>query len=71
LLPSGMTMYIDGIKYFDYQVTESRSESWPYNKIPQNLILNLAIGGGMGGDIDPALTSQKLILDYVRVYELK
>jgi beta-glucanase (GH16 family) len=70
-LPSGMTMYIDGIKYFDYQVTESRSESWPYNKIPQNLILNLAIGGGMGGDIDPALTSQKLILDYVRVYELK
>lgn len=70
-LPSGMTMYIDGKKYFDYQVAESRSEAWPYDKIPQNLILNLAIGGGMGGDIDPALTSQKFILDYVRVYELE
>jgi beta-glucanase (GH16 family) len=70
-LPTGMTMYVDGKKYFDYQVTESRSLAWPYSRIPQNLILNLAMGGGMGGDIDPALTSQKLIFDYVRVYELK
>ena len=70
-LPTGMTMYIDGKKYFDYQVTESRSAAWPYSKIPQNLILNLAMGGGMGGNVDPALTSQKLIVDYIRVYELK
>lgn len=70
-LPTGMTMSIDGKKYFDYKVTESRSSTWPYSKIPQNLILNLAMGGGMGGNVDPALTSQKLIVDYVRVYELK
>ncbi|MDD5150482.1 MAG: glycoside hydrolase family 16 protein [Flavobacterium sp.] len=70
-LPTGMTMYIDGVKYFDYQVNDERGLTWPYSKIPQNLILNLAIGGGMGGDIDPQLTSQKLIFDYVRVYELK
>lgn len=70
-LPTGMRMYIDGKKYFDYQVTESISSTWPFGKIPQNLILNLAMGGGMGGNVDPALTSQKLIVDYVRVYELK
>lgn len=70
-LPTGMTMYVDGKKYFDYQITESRSVAWPYSKKPQNLILNLAMGGGMGGDIDPKLTSQKFILDYVRVYELE
>jgi len=70
-LPTGMTMYIDGKKYFDYQVTESRSLTWPYSKIPQNLIINLAMGGGMGGEVDPSITSQKLIFDYVRVYELK
>lgn len=70
-LPTGMTMFIDGKKYFDYQVTEARSFTWPYSKIPQNLILNLAMGGGMGGDIDPSITSQKVIFDYVRVYELE
>jgi beta-glucanase (GH16 family) len=70
-LPTGMTMYVDGKKYFDYPLNESRSATWPYSKIPQNLILNLAMGGGMGGDVDPALTSQKIIFDYVRVYELK
>jgi beta-glucanase (GH16 family) len=72
-LPTGMTMYIDGLKYFDYQKNETRSLTWPYDKIPQNFILNLAMGGGWGGakGVDPALTSQKLIFDYVRVYELK
>jgi beta-glucanase (GH16 family) len=70
-LPTGMTMYVDGKKYFGYPLNESRKATWPYSKIPQNLILNLAMGGGMGGDVDPALTSQKIIFDYVRVYELK
>lgn len=72
-LPTGMTMSVDGVKYFDYQKNEERSKTWPYDKIPQNLILNLAMGGGWGGaqGVDPIMTSQKLIIDYVRVYELK
>jgi beta-glucanase (GH16 family) len=69
-LPTGMKMYLDGVQYFDYQLNESRKVSWPYDR-PQDLILNLAMGGGMGGNINPNLTSQKLIFDYVRVYELK
>lgn len=69
-LPTGMKMYVDGIQFFDYQLNETRKLAWPYDR-PQNLILNLAMGGGMGGNIDPKLTSQKLIFDYVRVYELK
>ncbi len=70
-LPTGMTMFVDGRKYFDYHDTSSKL-SWPFDK-PQNLILNLAIGGGWGGTkgIDSTLTSQKMIVDYVRVYELK
>jgi len=68
-LPTGMIISIDGKKYFEYKDTSSEL-SWPYNK-PQNLILNLAMGGGMGRDVDPTLTSQKLIVDYVRVYELQ
>ncbi len=68
-LPTGMIISIDGKKYFEYKDTAT-DLSWPFNK-PQNLILNLAMGGGMGRDVDPTLTSQKLIVDYVRVYELQ
>jgi beta-glucanase (GH16 family) len=68
-LPSGMSIYIDGKKYFDYHDT-SNDLTWPFNK-GQNLILNLAIGGGWGGakGLDPAMTSQQFIIDYVRVFE--
>ncbi len=68
-LPSGMIIYIDGKKYFDYHDT-SNDLTWPFNKA-QNLILNLAVGGGWGGakGLDPAMTSQQFIIDYVRVFE--
>ena len=68
-LPSGMIIYIDGKKYFDYHDT-SNDLTWPFNKA-QNIILNLAIGGGWGGakGLDPVMTSQQFIIDYVRVYE--
>jgi beta-glucanase (GH16 family) len=69
-LPGGISIFIDGKKYFDYNDT-SNDLTWPFNK-PQNLIINLAIGGGWGGakGIDPEMKSAKFILDYVRVYEL-
>jgi beta-glucanase (GH16 family) len=59
--------FVDGKKYFIYDKLNGDWE-WPFNN-PQNLIINLAIGGGMGGDIDENLTSQQLIVDYVRIYE--
>ena len=70
-LPTGMTILVDGKKYFEYHDTSSKL-AWPFDK-PQNLILNLAMGGGWGGakGVDSTLTSQKMIVDFVRVYELK
>ena len=70
-LPKGMKIFIDGKEYFDYHDT-SNPLTWPFNK-PQNIILDMAIGGGMGGPkgVNQILTSQKLIFDYVRVYELQ
>jgi hypothetical protein len=45
---------------------------WPFDKA-QNIIINLAVGGGWGGiqGIDESVDSHQYILDYVRVYELK
>lgn len=69
-LSGGISILIDGRKYFDYHDT-STNLTWPFNK-PQNLILNLAMCGGWGGakGMDPEMKSSKFIIDYVRVYEL-
>lgn len=41
---------------------------WPYDK-QYFLILNLAIGGNWGGEIDPTIFPAEMVIDYVRVYQ--
>lgn len=62
---------IDGKRYYTYDKNKDELE-WPFHK-PQNIIINLAIGGGWGGTqgIDSTWINHQYILDYVRVYELK
>ena len=64
--PEGITGFVDGNEYFLYDKTADRLE-WPFNE-PQNIILNLAMGGGMGGEIDPTANAAQFVIDYVRVY---
>ena len=68
--PTEVRGFVDGEEYYLYDKNANELE-WPFDK-PQNLILNLAMGGGWGGaqGMDETVTSQKFILDYVRVYEL-
>ncbi len=67
--PEGMDVLIDDQPYFTYDDT-STELSWPFDQA-QNIILNLAMGGGWGGALgmDESIVSQKMIVDYVRVYE--
>lgn len=67
--PDGMNILVDDQHYFTYDDTRTEL-AWPFNK-PQNIILNLAMGGGWGGaqGMDEEINSQKMIIDYVRVYE--
>jgi beta-glucanase (GH16 family) len=65
--PSGIQAFVDGVKYYTYDKLNGEWE-WPFNN-PQDIIMNLAMGGGMGGKIDEDITSQKLLIDYVRVYQ--
>ncbi|PSR11628.1 MAG: hypothetical protein DA408_10980 [Bacteroidetes bacterium] len=60
--------YVDDQLYFTY-ADNSTELTWPFSQ-PQNLILNLAMGGGWGGQQGLAenITSQKMVIDYVRVY---
>lgn len=43
-------------------------KKWPFSA-PQYLLLNLAIGGDLGGPVDDAIFPMKLEIDYVRVYQ--
>jgi beta-glucanase (GH16 family) len=67
--PDGIKAFVDDKQYFNYEDT-STELAWPFGKA-QNLILNLAMGGGWGGakGMDETVTTQKMIIDYVRVYE--
>jgi beta-glucanase (GH16 family) len=65
---SAITLYYDGVmvgsaypKFGDYT-------TWPFDR-QFYFILNLAMGGNLGGTIDPALTSATYEIDYVRVYQ--
>jgi beta-glucanase (GH16 family) len=69
--PEGIIATVDGIEYFKYNDTTT-ALSWPFDK-PQNIILNLAMGGGWGGlqGMDESVTTQRIYVDYVRVYQRK
>ncbi len=59
-------MFLDGEHHYTYDKIANELE-FPFNT-PQNLIVNMAMGGGMGGEISPGLKSQKMELEYIRVY---
>ncbi len=71
--PDKITFSIDGDELF---VFEKQSDygwrEWPFDK-NFHLILNIAIGGNWGGQkgVDDAIFPQKMLIDYVRYYELK
>ncbi len=62
--------YVDGVHYFTFKNNGEGSEAWPFDQ-PFHLILNLAIGGGLGGrmGINDDLFPHKFEVDYVRVYQ--
>lgn len=61
--------FIDGAPYHSFRIDQAGAENQnPFQK-PFYLILNLALGGSWGGDIDDSIFPQKFLIDYVRVYE--
>lgn len=66
--------YIDNKLFYEsYKGEDGRipgNEGWPFDK-PYYLILNLAIGGNWGGEIDDSIFPCEMQIDYVRIYEQK
>lgn len=62
--PDGIFFLVDDTLYHSFD----NSASTPFNS-EFFFILNIAMGGTLGGDIDPAFTSATMEIDYVRVYQ--
>jgi beta-glucanase (GH16 family) len=60
--------YVDDVPYYTYNPSPKTSANWPFDA-EHFLIMNIAMGGTLGGTIDPTLTSARMEVDYVRVYE--
>jgi beta-glucanase (GH16 family) len=59
---------IDGAVHFEYKNPRTGPERWPFDK-PQFLILNIAIGGYLGGEVDDAAFPMAMEVEHVRVYQ--
>jgi beta-glucanase (GH16 family) len=65
-----ITFYVDGIAYNHFDNDQNGFKSWPFDK-EFHLLLNIAVGGNWGGKfgVDDNIFPQKMLVDYVRVYQ--
>lgn len=59
---------VDGVVHYTYKPAVKNIDNWPFSA-NQFIILNVAMGGSLGGNIDPDFTEGTMEIDYVRVYQ--
>lgn len=66
---TSLTFSYDGKDTYTYSPAIRNADTWPFDK-PCYLILNLAIGGTLGGPVvDPTIFPQEFVIDYVKVWD--
>lgn len=67
-----MQWFVDGKQVFEVTNDGTGKDAWPFDQ-PFHLLLNIAIGGNWGGQkgVDDSIFPQKMLVDYVRVYQLQ
>lgn len=66
--PERIVIGVDGVNYYQYLNPGSGRAAWPFDA-PQYLLLNIAIGGTLGGRIDDAIFPVQMEVEHVRVYQ--
>ncbi|MDO4535424.1 MAG: glycoside hydrolase family 16 protein [Clostridium perfringens] len=72
--PNKIELSVDGHVYFTYyrdvyNIGADSWKSWPFNKA-FNMILNVAVGGSYGGEVDNSIFPQTMSIKYIKVYNL-
>lgn len=65
-------IFVDTTHYFTFKKESDDPEKWPFNR-RFHMILNVAVGGNWGAvqGIDSTIYPREMLIDYVRVYQLK
>ncbi|MBN8491491.1 MAG: glycoside hydrolase family 16 protein [Burkholderiales bacterium] len=61
---------IDGVVYYRYPNPRAGRTTWPFDA-PQYLLLNIAIGGTLGGAVDDTIFPVTMEIEHVRVYQAR
>ena len=60
---------VDDVNYFQFNNPKDKDRRrWPFDD-PQYLLLNIAIGGDLGGKVDDSIFPVKMEVDYVRMFQ--
>jgi len=65
--PTSITTYLDGNQFFTMNIS-GVEPYYPFNE-EFFFIFNVAMGGTLGGDIDPNFTEDIMEVDYIRLYQ--
>jgi len=68
--PQRVQFGVDGQVHFTYTNAGTGSAQWPFNA-PQFMILNIAIGGDLGGPVDDTIFPVRMEVEHVRVWQAK
>jgi len=66
--PNQISFLVDDVIFYTYKPDTKDAATWPFDA-SQFIILNVAMGGTLGGSIDSAFTESSMEIDFVRVYQ--
>ena len=64
-LPDSISWFFDGVEYQRITPADLGGRRWVFDQ-PFYAIINLAMGGTLGGELDPEVNQARLYVDYVR-----
>jgi beta-glucanase (GH16 family) len=67
--PERIDFLFDGVRYQSAPTDEAGIGADNPFRRPQRLLINMALGGSWGGEIDDSMLPQKYLIDYVRIYK--
>lgn len=68
--PNEMRWYVDDLLYSVKTPADlSDSAFWTFENYQYHFLLNIAVGGNIGGAVDESMLPQTMDVDYVRVYD--
>jgi beta-glucanase (GH16 family) len=66
--PQQIVFAVDGKVHFTYKNPGTGVDAWPFDA-PQFMILNVAVGGDLGGAVDDTIFPVQMDVEYVRIYQ--